>query len=147
MEKSPVTTTLGTHLTRRRRELEIGQAEAARQVGVARSTWITWEKGKKFPADSNWVMIEKVFRWQTGSIAAIAKGGEPTELPLGTVAALGAHGKALPPDDDFVRELRAMSGISPAQLELLIHWYWEDRARNERRVQEKYRGIAKAAGS
>lgn len=75
---SPVTPTLGTHITQRRRELKIGQSAAARMAGVARSTWVSWETDANVPSDSKWSTIDDVCQWEPGSTAATLRGGQPT---------------------------------------------------------------------
>lgn len=153
---SPGSTTLGTHIARRRVELGISQSEAARrasdlrrklatsdaQRGVGRSTWINWETDKFVPEDFNFALIEGVLRWRAGSVAAVLGGGEPTPLsPDATVVPIGA---GLPPDDEFVRKLRARN-LSPDYLDVLIREYWAEKAREQERIQDKYLRMASAA--
>ena len=160
---SPGTTTLGTHMKNRRRELGINQSDAARRAtqlrrspaatpgsdsrDVGRTTWTNWESDKQIPSDFNQRLIEGVLRWEPGSVRAILNGGQPTPLPAATVTALPTHPGELPPDDDFVRELRAMDNVSPEYLDAVIRTYWADRAREEKQLQDKYRRLAQAAGS
>jgi len=67
---------LATRIADRRKELGIGQSEAARAADVSRPTWVKWEKGTT-PFDKNWAVIERVLRWERGSIEAILRGGDP----------------------------------------------------------------------
>jgi hypothetical protein len=132
----------------RRLELDIKLVAAPVAAGVSKSTWVNWEKDRNVPEEFNFKRIERVLRWEAGSVRAILDGGTPVHLPPGTVTALPAPGHSeLPPDDDFVRELRAMENISPTYLEVVIRAYWEDRAREQRLIQEKYRNLARAAGN
>lgn len=137
MSESPVTTTLGTQIKRRRDELNLSQSAAARNAGVARSTWVAWEKGTSVPESFNHALIERVMRWEPGSIAA---GGEPTPLPSGAPAAVSD----VPPDDAFVREMRA-ANVSDEVRDAVIRAYWADKAREEQQLQRKYRDIIRAA--
>lgn len=147
MEKSPVNATLGTRIARRREELGMTQSAAARIANVARSTWIAWEKSDNIPADSNWGIIERVCRWEPGSVRAVRNGGEPVPLAEEPTRGSGALGGE---DDPFIRELRAMN-LAPRKLEALIEAYRADlakeeeqRRREDREREEKYRKIAQA---
>jgi hypothetical protein len=157
MTMSPGTTTLGTHMKRRRNVLGINQSEAARRAtdlrralsgptspAVGRTTWVNWEAGRQIPEEFNDAFIEGVLRWKSGSVRTALAGGEPTPLPIAPVTDLAPREETLPPDDDFVRELRGMN-LSPAHLELLVRLYWADREREEKQIQEKFRGLAKSA--
>lgn len=155
---SPGSTTLGTHMKRRRAELGISQSEAARratdlrhrlaatasddQRGVGRSTWINWENDRFVPEDFNFALIEGVLRWRPGSVAAVLDGGEPTPLPPDANVVPIAAG--LPPDDAFVRKLRGRK-LTPEYLDVLIREYWAEKAREQERIQDKYLRMASAA--
>lgn len=140
---SPRTATLGTHMKRRRLALDIRLNAAYEAAGVAKSTWLNWEKDRNLPEEFNHQRIERVLRWAPGSVQAVLDGGEPVEIDP-SVIALPAREDRLPPDDDFVTELRGMN-LSPEHRDVLIRTYWADRAREEKQIQEKYRGIARAA--
>lgn len=144
---SPGPTTLGTHMKRRRLELEIGFLAAVAASGVSKSTWANWEKDRNIPEEINFQRIERILRWAPGSVAAILAGGEPTEIAEATVTTLPLPGGELPPDDDFVRELRATPGLSTDYLNALIRSYWADRALEQQRIEDKFRGIARQAGA
>lgn len=142
-------TTLGTRMEQRRKELEISQSGAARSAGVSRSAWIAWEKDTAEPEKHNHAKISRALRWTTESVEAALAGEEPTPLPAATVTPLPpGPGSAsdLPPDDDFVRELRAQSNVPAEFIDTLVRAYWADRAKEDRALQEKYRAIARAAG-
>lgn len=59
--------------------LGLSPAEAAAQVGVSRQAWSAWERGT-VPTDKNWAAIERVLKWDRGSVAMILEGGEPVPL-------------------------------------------------------------------
>lgn len=147
MKVSPVHPTLGTRMRERRAALELSQSGAAKAAKVSRNSWIGWENGTTTPEQYNFPKIERALRWAPGSVEATLDGGDPTELAEATVSPLPARGNDLPPDDDFVRELRATPGISPEYLDVLIHAYWADRAVEQQRIEDKWRGIARSAGT
>lgn len=71
---------LGDHMAEQRLRLGLSQSRAAKLAAVSRSSWVAWEKGTATPEDYNFVKIETVLHWQTGSVRAALDGGEPTEL-------------------------------------------------------------------
>lgn len=68
---------LGSHIGRRREELALSQSEAARQAGVRRGAWVSWEKQGVTPERHRYVLIERVLKWEPGSVEAILEGGKP----------------------------------------------------------------------
>ena len=132
-------------MAERRHELGLSQAAAAKAANVHRNTWTNWEKGTA-PEEFNFAGIERALRWERGSVSAILGGGDPTPIPEASVTAIPARPDGdLPPDDDFVRELRLLN-LSPGALEALIRAYWDDVAREQERIEDKWRTIAQAAG-
>ncbi len=72
---------LAARMKARRKELRIGQAEAARRALVGRMAWFEWETGRRKPRDSNYAGIDTALEWQAGGVETILAGGEPTVLP------------------------------------------------------------------
>lgn len=145
---SPVPSTLGTHMATRRNELNISQAKAAKAAGVSRTTWRTWEADEGVPEEFNRSLIERTLHWERGSTTAALAGGTPTPLAVATVTPLPPRDDLdeLPPDDEFVRELRAMD-LPAAYKDTLIREYWSDKKREAANLQARYRRIARAAES
>jgi DNA-binding XRE family transcriptional regulator len=55
---------LGELMRDRREELRLSQSAAARAAGVARSTWVNWEKGVAKPERFNYAAIDDVLQWE-----------------------------------------------------------------------------------
>ncbi|HEV2780378.1 MAG TPA: hypothetical protein VGX25_13395 [Actinophytocola sp.] len=72
--------TLGTRITARRDDLGLSMSAAARSAGVNRLTWRAWEKDMSVPESYNHVKIERVLRWERGSVAEVLNGRPPVEL-------------------------------------------------------------------
>lgn len=68
---------LGSEMSRRREGLALSQSEAARQAGVRRGAWVSWEKQGVTPERHRHVLIERVLKWEPGSVEAILEGHEP----------------------------------------------------------------------
>lgn len=73
--------TLPDYLKARRKELRLGQAEAARRAGVGRMAWFEWENGRRAPRDSNYAGIDIAMEWQRGGVESIRAGGKPRIIP------------------------------------------------------------------
>src|SRR5579875_2983371 len=72
---------LADYLQRRRRELELRQAEAARRAGVRRMTWYEWEAGRRLPQDASYRGLDDAMQWRRGhGIEEILAGREPEAL-------------------------------------------------------------------
>lgn len=65
----------------RREHLGISVSAAARAAGIHRATWTGLEAATKETERYIYGPIERVLRWEPGSIDAIVGGGEPTALP------------------------------------------------------------------
>lgn len=64
-------------MRQRREGLALSQSEAARQAGVRRGAWVSWEKQGVTPERHRHVLIERVLEWEPGSVEAILEGHEP----------------------------------------------------------------------
>lgn len=62
----------------RREQLALSQNRAAKLAKASRTTWINWEADRSQPERFNYVRIETVLDWESGSVQAIAEGGDPT---------------------------------------------------------------------
>jgi transcriptional regulator with XRE-family HTH domain len=146
MPRRPQPPTLGTCIKHRREQLRVSVAEAARRAGVPRSTWIAWEKDI-VPKQVNHARIEDVLEWQTGSVAAIIAGQPPMpirERPLASVTELHPGSVPRPPDDELVKELRAMD-MDDESLERMIAAYWAEKSLEDAQRQQRYRIAARRA--
>lgn len=72
---------LPERLKARRKELRLGQAEAARRANVGRMAWYEWEAGRRQPRDYNHSGIDEAMEWEPGGIEVIMAGGDPTPIP------------------------------------------------------------------
>jgi transcriptional regulator with XRE-family HTH domain len=70
--------TLGEQMRDRREELRLSQSAAARAAGVARTTWVNWEKDKATPERFNYAAIDDTLEWERKKgVDAVRAGGEP----------------------------------------------------------------------
>lgn len=136
---------LGGRIKARRLQLGLSVAEAARRAGVDRKTWSAWEKDASIPDDRNHRLIDEFCEWGAGSAQAVLDGRPPRlrRPALATVTPL--HPGQVPPDDEFVAELRDM-GLSAQVLDSLIAAYWAEKAGADVQRQERYRNFAREAG-
>lgn len=112
--------TLPSWLKRRRIELRISKAEAARRAGVGRMAWYEWEAGRRLPYDTNYAGIEDAMRWERSSVLAIQDGREPTPLA-----------EPAEPDlrDDNERTIWSMDAVDEELRRDYIRMYREKQAR------------------
>lgn len=69
---------LGQQIRDRREELRLSQSAAARAAGVARTTWVNWEKGAAQPERFNYAAIDDVLEWERKQgVDAILSGRDP----------------------------------------------------------------------
>lgn len=82
------TMSTGEQVVKRRAELGLSRAAAAKLAGVDPKTLQSLEQDTRWPHDTNRAKIERALRWAPGSLDAIRDGGEPTELaePAETVS-------------------------------------------------------------
>lgn len=71
---------LGKLVSERRQEISLSVSAAARGAGLDRGTWTGVESGSRQTEEYNYSRVERVLGWQAGSIKAVLKGGNPTEL-------------------------------------------------------------------
>ncbi|ODQ42617.1 helix-turn-helix domain-containing protein [Corynebacterium amycolatum] len=71
---------IGETVVKRRTELGLSRAAAAKLASVDPKTLQSLERDERWPHDTSRVKIERALRWEPGSLDAIKNGGEPTEL-------------------------------------------------------------------
>lgn len=71
---------IGETVVKRRTELGLSRAAAAKLASVDPKTLQSLERDERWPHDTSRVKIERALRWAPGSLDAIKNGGEPTEL-------------------------------------------------------------------
>jgi transcriptional regulator with XRE-family HTH domain/anti-sigma regulatory factor (Ser/Thr protein kinase) len=106
---------LGTRLRQRRQELGLTQAEAARELAVARTAYRLWEMEAARPAPDRWRVIAK---WLGISMTALLFAGELIDEQEAADAEESAYGAGLTSEDwddtsssaegDFFSQERAM---------------------------------------
>jgi hypothetical protein len=86
--------------------LGLSVSKAARDAGISRTTWIAVEAGSRETQSYNYAPIERVLRWEPGSIEAVLAGGEATPVVVqGTARAdLGLVAAARGVVDDARRD-------------------------------------------
>lgn len=117
-------------MVRRRTELKITQAEAARRAGCSRTTWNAWEDVNEFPRMENWKAIAAALEMriedfeQAGAMSWFIQTG-PSPLQI---AALEAAGKPLDgelPPHQFVNEgLRALDAAIELDIDRIGFAWW-----------------------
>jgi transcriptional regulator with XRE-family HTH domain len=70
---SEVPQTLGQHLKRRRRELDLLQREAAERMGIGKETYANWEKDKTTPVASQFRPVVTFLGYDPSSPPATLK--------------------------------------------------------------------------
>lgn len=142
--------TLGGHIRARRTQLGLSQVEAARRAGVTRATWCAWESDdparSAVPDDRNHRLIEEFCDWEPGSVVAVLDGGAPTPVRRAVASVTELHpGTTLaPPDDELIRELRAME-LPEEFISNLIDAYRAEKAHADTQRHSRYLGIAREA--
>jgi len=96
-------------MRQRREEIALSQSEAARQAGVRRGAWVSWEKQGVTPERHRYVLIERTLKWEPGSVEAILEGGKPQP----------ARVEHSPPGRLPIDE-RALARYEPADRELIL---------------------------
>lgn len=134
--------TLGGRIKKRRVDLGMSVREAARRAGVNRKTWASWERDDSVPSDANYRLIDDFCEWEPGSTESVTTGRLPRLRRPATVTPL--HPDVLPPDDEFVAEMRTIMSPGPV-LEGLIAAYWAEKAGADAQRQERYRAFAREA--
>lgn len=71
---------VGETVVKRRAELGLSRAAAAKLASVDPKTLQSLERDERWPHDTNRVKIERALQWEPGSLDAIKNGGGPTEL-------------------------------------------------------------------
>lgn len=96
---------LGAAVEQRRRRLGLSVPGAAKLAEIDRETWRNLEAGTRQIRTYNHAAVERVLRWDFGSVEAILNGGEPTEVELAEIAAM-----APAPDADRYRYTDPVTG-------------------------------------
>ncbi|GAB1695155.1 helix-turn-helix domain-containing protein [Krasilnikovia sp. M28-CT-15] len=73
-------TRLADLVTKRRQALGLSVRAAAEASGLSRITWGALEDGSRRTGDSKFAGIERALKWDSGSVAAILNGGDPTPV-------------------------------------------------------------------
>jgi hypothetical protein len=73
---------LDRHMNSRRLELDLSWEEVARSAEITAAHLLRIRKGTYAPRDLTKVRLERVLRWNAGSIDATLAGGKPEPLPL-----------------------------------------------------------------
>lgn len=136
--------TLGARIALRRRELRLTVIDAARRAGVSHKTWRYWERDARRPEDVNHRLIEEFCEWEPGSVDAVLHGREPVRRDLASVTELHPGVAHAPPDDELIRELRAMD-LPEHFLNNLIAAYWSEKVHADTQRQHRYLGLAREA--
>lgn len=100
------TMSTGEQVVKRRAELGLSRAAAAKLAGVDPKTLQSLEQDTRWPHDTNRAKIERALRWAPGSLDAIRAGGEPTELQQPAAAQAVEKPTPTPGATDGVGELR-----------------------------------------
>ncbi|MDR7274711.1 helix-turn-helix domain-containing protein [Catenuloplanes atrovinosus] len=114
-------TLIGEHVRKRRISLGVSVAQAARDAGIGRSTWIAIEAGSRDTEDHTLGRVESALRWTPGTIDGLAGGGP--DAGAGPETAGGDWVARLIAIRDNPRRsahLRAMAAAHLAQLEALL---------------------------
>lgn len=72
---------LAEQIKQRRAQLGLSVVQAAKAAGLSRDAWYAAERAKRGTDARSRALIERVLRWQPGSINAILAGGAPTAEP------------------------------------------------------------------
>ncbi len=94
---------LGQLIKARRLALGLTMPAAAEAVPIARNTWSGLERGTRRTASHLYAAIERVLRWQDGSIELVLAGGEAVELDRPE--------RAPTTDAELVREIERIKGL------------------------------------
>lgn len=117
---------LGSRIRQRREEIALSQSEAARQAGVRRGAWVSWENQGVTPERHRYVLIERVLKWEPGSVEAVLEGGKPRP----------ARVEHSPPNRLPIDE-KALARYEPADRELILAVIRAAEARATRRHPEE----------
>lgn len=114
---------LGELVKARRQELALSISKAARAAEIDRATWTGVEKASRDTEEYNYGPIERVLRWERGSVAAVLAGGDPVELPI-------PQGRRLPSVEDIPPDVRGRGDLRE-MLQWIRSQPWTDGERFE----------------
>lgn len=113
---------LGRHVRDRRLALGMSQAAVAAKGGPSTGVLSKIETGVKTYGDRVIIPLERVLRWERGSVAAILAGGEPALRPgsPGTSTENLGDFPEFVGDDPFYRHIWAFDGVPEDEREYAI---------------------------
>jgi transcriptional regulator with XRE-family HTH domain len=115
----------------RRVELGLSVRAAAQAADIDRNTWSYLEDGSRRTSEFKYAGIERALQWESGSVAAILEGREPTPVQPG-------GGEEV---DDEIELVRGDKKLTPEIRERIISVILERRARDNAAAMEDTRRL------